>query len=89
MTLLCLSPLPEDQIFASFNTEFSTTEIEQNLKELNLDIISFDADLKHVIVSNRKGDASTRLKKAGAQFVIKAKFAQFCSNTPKTSDLKS
>lgn len=89
MTFLCLSPQPNDQIFASFNTQYSIYEIENNLKALDIDVISFDEDLKHVIVSNRKGDASNRLKKAGAQFVIKAKFAQFCSSTPKTSELKS
>lgn len=89
VALLCLMPVPNDNIFGSFDSNYSTHEIRANLKSLNLDIVSIDENLNHVIVANPKGDASSRLKKAGAHFVLKAKFAQFCSDlTPSSSSQK-
>ncbi len=89
VAFLCLMPVPNDNIFGSFDSTYSTHEIRANLKSLDLDIVSMDENLNHVVVANPKGDASSRLKKAGAHFVLKAKFAQFCSDlTPSSSSQK-
>ncbi|MFC7292163.1 hypothetical protein [Hirschia litorea] len=79
---LCLLPQPNDDIFASFDKNLSLPEIYNKLDAQSLKIVSFDEEWRHVVVSNPKGDAPNRLKRAGANFVLKAKFAKFCSNTP-------
>ncbi len=79
---LCLLPQANDDIFAAFDRSLSPAEIHHLLQAQNLEIVRFDEEWKHVVVSNPKGDAPNRLKRAGATFVLKAKFAEFCSNSP-------
>lgn len=75
---LCLTPNPNDDIFASFSDDYSPTQMHNSVQSLGLKILESDDELLHVVVANPKGDAHLRLRKAGAQFILKAKFAQFC-----------
>lgn len=79
VSALCLAPQPHDDIFGAFDPDISNSQILNRVKGFDLEVVSFDPKLNHVIVSNPKGDAPNRLKRAGATFVIKSKFAQFCS----------
>jgi hypothetical protein len=80
VAFVCLQPTPHDTIFASFETSISPDEMISRVEKMNLSIVSQDDARRHIVVDNPRGDAPNRLKRAGATFVIKSKFARFCSD---------
>ncbi|MAK60117.1 MAG: hypothetical protein CMK09_03980 [Ponticaulis sp.] len=80
---LNLLPKAGEDMLGIFPREMTSTEIVSEAKRLGLEIVSYDEKFRHLIVRDQSGNTQRTLKALGADYVLSADFAAFCS--PKTN----
>ena len=82
VSLISLTPSAESDLFVMFSEDMAPEDIREGLKSMGLSIVEETTFQRHLIVDNPRGDAVSRLYRLGADLVIDARFARFCSDEP-------
>lgn len=78
---LNLMPKQGEEMLAVFNTDVDGDAIVQTARARGLQVVSFDDRFQHLIVRDVNGTSSKTLYALGANYVLDADFALFCSST--------
>ena len=80
VSALVLTPHSAEPVMGVFDASAEPADIWQAVLGEGLDVVSFDDQARHIIVSNSNGEAFKRLKRAGASLVFDARLASLCNS---------
>ncbi len=76
---LNLAPKPGEDVLAIFKADTDDARLVQTALEQGLNVVSYDQELKHLIVKDDRGTSSKALYALGASLVLDADFLSLCN----------